>query len=49
LFASYSPNNWLAATVSLEQNAPVLRDGIVNTRFANRDDTELVFTLSTQY
>jgi hypothetical protein len=39
----------LGLTVSLEQGGPVLRDGIVNTFFVQRDETELAFTLAGAY
>lgn len=47
--ASWAPRDWLAATLSFEQNAPVLRDGIVNVRVPNRDESELVMTVAVQY
>jgi hypothetical protein len=36
-------------SVSLEQGAPVLRDGLVNVVILNRDETEVTFTLSATY
>lgn len=45
-YLSYTPKGWLSLSVSLEQGAPVLRDGIVNVRIPNRDETELVFTVA---
>lgn len=45
----YRPLSFLRATVSIEHGGRVLRDGIVNTFFVHRDETELAFTLSGHY
>ena len=39
----------LGLTVAVEHGGPVLRDGIVNTFFVQRDETELSFTLAGAY
>ena len=45
----YQPVRYATVSVSVEHGGNVLRDGIVNTFFAHRDETELVFTLTGQY
>ncbi|HEY3447779.1 MAG TPA: hypothetical protein VGK67_15595 [Myxococcales bacterium] len=42
---AYHPKPWAKVTVSLEHGGSVLRDGIVNTFFTHRDETELAATL----
>jgi hypothetical protein len=45
----YDPIPHLSLGASLEHGGSVLRDGIVNTFFVHRDETELVFSLSGNY
>ncbi|MCC7385185.1 MAG: hypothetical protein IT384_25280 [Deltaproteobacteria bacterium] len=49
VYVSYAPLSYLQAAISVEQNGPVLRSGIVNTFFTKLEETELVFTLSARY
>jgi hypothetical protein len=49
VYASYVPIAQLAFTLSLEQGGPVLRDGVVNTFFFKREETQLVFTVDAKY
>jgi hypothetical protein len=49
VYLFYTPRAWLSMGVSLEQGAPVLRDGRVNTVLFHRDETELVFTVQATY
>lgn len=45
----YDPVKYLSLGVGLEHGGSVLRDGIVNTFFVHRDETELAFTVSGNY
>jgi hypothetical protein len=45
----YTPRSWLSAGVSLEQGAPVLREGRVNPVLFHRDEMELAFTVQATY
>lgn len=48
-YAVYAPLPYLWASVSLQQGGHVLRDGIVNTFFVHRDESEIVFSLAGRY
>lgn len=47
--AGYMPMPWVELAVGVEQGGNVLRDGIVNTFFVHRDETELVLDLSLSF
>jgi len=46
---SYDPLRYLSLSIAVEHGGNVLRDGIVNTFFTHRDETELSFTLAGTY
>lgn len=46
---SYDPLQYLSLSLAVEHGGNVLRDGIVNTFFTHRDETELSFTLVGTY
>lgn len=48
-YVTWEPLDFLAASISVEQNGAVLREGIVNVFFTKLEETELVFTLAARY
>ncbi len=46
LGVSYRPKQWLSASLSVSQNANVLRDGLVNVVPLHRDETQLLLGVS---
>ncbi len=49
IYLEYAPYEFVSAALSLEQNALVARDGIVNINPFHRDETELVFSITGTY
>lgn len=49
VYLAYNPWKTIVASVAMAQNGSVLRNGVVNTFFTHRDETELVFSVSGTY